>query len=84
MINAAQCRAARGLVGWSQQELSKNAGVGTVAVHQLESGTSQPRRATLDVIRRAFEKAGVEFIDENGGGAGVRLRKPSERGPKVK
>jgi transcriptional regulator with XRE-family HTH domain len=84
MINAAQCRAARGLIGWSQQELAKNAGIGTVAVHQLESGTSQPRRATLDVIRRAFEKAGVVFIDENGGGAGVRLRKPSEKGPKVK
>lgn len=77
MINAAQCRAARGLIGWSQQELAKSAGVGTVAVHQLESGTSQPRRATLDVIRRAFEKAGVEFIEENGGGAGVRLRRPS-------
>jgi transcriptional regulator with XRE-family HTH domain len=84
MINAAQCRAARGLIGWSQQELAKNAGVGTVAVHQLESGTSQPRRATLDVIRRAFEKAGVEFIDENGGGAGVRLRKPGDKGPKVR
>jgi transcriptional regulator with XRE-family HTH domain len=84
MINAAQCRAARGLIGWSQQELAKNAGIGTVAVHQLESGTSQPRRATLDVIRRAFEKAGVEFIDENGGGAGVRLRKPSDKRPKIK
>ena len=84
MINAAQCRAARGLIGWSQQELAKNAGVGTVAVHQLESGTSQPRRATLDVVRRAFEKAGVEFIDENGGGAGVRLRKPSDKGLKPK
>jgi transcriptional regulator with XRE-family HTH domain len=77
MITSAQCRAARGLVGWSQQELAKNAGVGTVAIHQLESGTSQPRRATLDVVRRALEAAGVEFIDENGGGAGVRLRKPS-------
>jgi len=77
MITSAQCRAARGLVGWSQQELAKNAGVGTVAIHQLESGTSQPRRATLDVVRRALEAAGVEFIDENGGGPGVRLRKPS-------
>jgi transcriptional regulator with XRE-family HTH domain len=84
MITSAQCRAARGLVGWSQQELAKNAGVGTVAIHQLESGTSQPRRATLDVVRRALEAAGVEFIDENGGGAGVRLRKPSEAKPKKK
>jgi hypothetical protein len=49
--------------------------VGIVTVHQLETGVSQPRRATLDVIRRAFELAGVEFIDENGGGPGVRLRK---------
>jgi transcriptional regulator with XRE-family HTH domain len=84
MITSAQCRAARGLVGWSQQELAKNAGVGTVAIHQLESGASQPRRATLDVVRRALEAAGVEFIDENGGGAGVRLRKPSEAKPKKK
>jgi hypothetical protein len=43
-------------------------------VHQLEAGVSQPRRATLDVIRRAFESAGIEFIEENGGGPGVRLR----------
>ncbi len=41
----------------------------------LETGVSQPCRATLDVIRRALESAGVEFIDENGGGPGVRLRK---------
>jgi predicted transcriptional regulator len=81
MITPAQCRAARGLIGWSQQELAKNAGVGTVAVHQLETGTSQPRRATLDVVKRALEAAGVEFIDENGGGAGVRLRKPSKEDP---
>jgi transcriptional regulator with XRE-family HTH domain len=76
MISSAQCRAARGLIGWSQSDLAENAGVGTVAVHQLESGASRTRRSTLAVIRRAFEAAGVEFIDENGGGAGVRLRKP--------
>jgi len=75
MIAPAQCRAARGLLAWSQQDLANEAGVGIVTVHQLEAGTSQPRRATLEVIRRAFEKAGVEFIDENGGGPGLRLRK---------
>ena len=48
-----------------------------MTVHQLEAGIAQPRQATVDVIRRAFEKAGVEFIDENGGGPGVRLRKRS-------
>jgi transcriptional regulator with XRE-family HTH domain len=75
MITPEQSRAARGLLGWSQQELADKAGVGIVTVHQLETGTSRPRRATLDVIRRAFERAGVEFIDENGGGPGVRLKK---------
>ena len=76
MITSEQCRAGRGLLGWSQQELADSAGVGVVTVHQLEAGTSEPRRATLVVVRRAFEKAGVEFIDENGGGPGVRLRRP--------
>jgi predicted transcriptional regulator len=75
MINPAQCRAARGLLAWSQHDLARSAGIGIVTVHQLEAGTSEPRRATLDVIRRAFEAAGVEFIDENGGGPGVRLQK---------
>src|ERR1700730_9597849 len=75
MITPAQSRAARGLLAWNQQDLADEAGVGVVTVHQLEAGTSQPRRATLDVIRRAFERAGVEFIEENGGGPGVRLRK---------
>ena len=85
MITPAQSRAARGLLAWSQQDLANEAGVGIVTVHQLEAGTSQPRRATLDVIKRAFERAGVEFIDENGGGPGVRLRRPQRpRRPKGK
>jgi hypothetical protein len=50
-----------------------------VTVHQLEAGTSEPRRATLEVVRQAFEKAGAESIDENGGGPGVRLRKSEKR-----
>jgi transcriptional regulator with XRE-family HTH domain len=76
MLTAAQCRAARGLLDWSQLDLAKQAGVGIVTVRQLEADAHEPRRATLDVVRRALEAAGVEFIDENGGGAGVRLRKP--------
>jgi transcriptional regulator with XRE-family HTH domain len=75
MIIAAQCRAARGLLAWSQQDLADRAGVGIVTVHQLEAGISNPRRATLDVVKRAFEAAGVKFIDGNGGGPGVRLSK---------
>jgi predicted transcriptional regulator len=75
MITAGQCRAGRGLLGWNQQELARKARVGVVTIHQLEAGTSTPRRSTLEVIRRAFESAGVEFIDENGGGPGVRLQR---------
>jgi DNA-binding XRE family transcriptional regulator len=75
MITAAQCRAARGLLGWNQADLAEFAGIATVTVHQFEAGAAQPRRSTVDVIRRAFESAGILFIDENGEGPGVRLRK---------
>jgi len=61
--------------------LADRAGVGIMTIHQFEKDGSKPRRATLDVVRRAFEKAGVEFIDENGGGPGVRLRKPTKQRP---
>jgi transcriptional regulator with XRE-family HTH domain len=86
MISSAQCRAARGLLDWSQQELAQRARVGVVTVRQLEAGTHRPRRATLEVVRRCLESGGVEFIDENGGGAGVRLREPmpgNKPGPKL-
>ena len=75
MITSSQCRAARDLLDWTQQELADRAGVGIVTVRQFEGGLNAPRRATLEVIRRALEVAGVEFIRENGGGPGVRLRK---------
>ncbi len=76
MISAEQCRAARALLNWSQQELADRAGVGIVTLRQLEAGVNEPRRATLEVVKRALESAGVSFIDENGAGAGVRLTKP--------
>jgi transcriptional regulator with XRE-family HTH domain len=78
MVTPEQCRAARGLLGWTQQDLAREARIGIVTVHQLEARTSNARQATLDVVRRAFEAAGVEFIEENGGGAGVRLRKRTQ------
>jgi predicted transcriptional regulator len=74
MVSSSQCRAARGLLDWSQQELADKAKVGIVTIRQLEAGSHQPRRATLDVVRRCLEEAGVEFIEENGGGVGVRHR----------
>ena len=81
MITPEQCRAARGLLDWSQQDLATNAGIGIVTVRQVEAGLTAPRRATLVVVRQALERAGVDFIDENGGGAGVRLRKRQRKSP---
>lgn len=74
-MTPAQCRAARGLIKWSQDDLAKAAEVGIVSVRQFENENTEPRRATLAAMRRALEAAGVEFIAENGGGPGVRLRK---------
>ena len=73
MISTAQCRAARGLLDGVSRICAREAGVGIVTIRQLEAGSNQPRRATLVVIRQALEAAGVEFIDENGGGVGVRF-----------
>jgi transcriptional regulator with XRE-family HTH domain len=75
IITPEQCRAARALLDWSQGRLAHMAGVGIVTVRQLEAGTHTPRKATLDVIKRALQLGGVEFIDENGAGPGVRLRR---------
>jgi hypothetical protein len=72
LILPTMAKAALSLIGASK---SDRAGVGIVTVRQLEGGGTQPRRATLGVVRRALESADVEFIDENGGGPGVRLRK---------
>ncbi|WP_018264021.1 helix-turn-helix domain-containing protein [Methylobacterium sp. WSM2598] len=74
MISPAQCRAARGLLNWTQADLARAASVGVVTVRQFEAGSAEPRQATLTVLRQAFEAAGLEFIPENGGGAGVRFR----------
>jgi predicted transcriptional regulator len=74
MITPEQCRAARGLLDWGQQELADKAAVGVVTVRLFEAGGHEPRRSTLHVMRQAFESAGVVFIDANGGGPGVRLR----------
>jgi DNA-binding XRE family transcriptional regulator len=74
LMTPAQCRAARGLLSWTQDDLARAAAVGIVTVRQFEADKGSPRRSTLSVIQQAFESAGVEFIPENGGGAGVRVR----------
>jgi transcriptional regulator with XRE-family HTH domain len=72
-----QCRAARALLGWSQADLEAASRVAKATIANFERGASTPFARTLDDIREALEAAGVVFLPENGGGAGVRLRKPS-------
>jgi transcriptional regulator with XRE-family HTH domain len=74
-ISPAQCRAARGLLGWSQSDLSEASKTATKTIADFERGARNPYARTLEDVRLALEKAGVEFIAENGWGAGVRLRK---------
>lgn len=73
-IVPAQVRAARGLVAWTQDELAAAAKVGLSTVRDFEAGRRRPVLANMAAIRRALEAAGVDFIPENGGGAGVRLK----------
>jgi transcriptional regulator with XRE-family HTH domain len=75
-ISAEQLRAARALLGWSQSQLAEKAGLSLPTVKRVE--TEQGPRvsdAARLALRVALESGGVEFIDENGGGPGVRLRK---------
>ena len=72
-----QIKAARALLGWSQLQLATAAEVSVPTIKRLEAqdGLLGGRNETGNKIRFALETAGVEFIDENGGGPGVRLRK---------
>ncbi|HCP81274.1 MAG TPA: transcriptional regulator [Octadecabacter sp.] len=77
---ANQLRAARAIRGLSQAKLAKLADVSSMTVKRAEgSGKPYPSEGAVAAIRKALEEAGVEFIDENGGGAGVRLKKGSHQ-----
>jgi transcriptional regulator with XRE-family HTH domain len=69
-----QCKAARSLLGWTQQRLAKSAGVGLSSLQDFEGERRATTAVVIGTLERALQKAGVEFIAENGGGPGVRLR----------
>jgi hypothetical protein len=76
-LTSAQIRAGRALLRWSAVDLARESAVGITTIRRAEVTESKTSMTTANdlAIRRALENAGVEFIDENGGGPGVRLRK---------
>ena len=91
-ILGAQMRAARALLRWSASDLVRESGVSLATIHRAETvdGKTAMTLANASAIRRAFEDAAVELIEENGGGIGARLKQRLEfvdengRGPGVR
>jgi transcriptional regulator with XRE-family HTH domain len=81
-LTSAQIRAARSLIRWSAEQLAKVTEVGVTTIRRAELTASETKltRVNDQAIRRALEAAGVAFIDENGGGPGVRLRGAQQEG----
>lgn len=78
LIGAGQIRAARALLEWSQADLVEKTGLSLTTVRRMEDANVGPGRSSAEnvsTVQTALEAAGVEFIPENGGGAGVRLAK---------
>jgi len=75
-VSIRQIKAARALLGWAQDDLATAAGVSVPTIKRLEAldGPLGGRGETAEKIVGAILSAGVEFIDQNGGGPGVRLR----------
>jgi hypothetical protein len=76
-LTSGQLRAARAFLRWRAEDLARESAVGVATIRRAElteNGTSMTAANDM-AVRRALETAGVEFIDENGGGPGVRLRK---------
>ena len=72
IITPGQCRGARAVLEWSQEQLATEAGVNRMTIADFEQGKRSPLRNNLVMIRQAFELQGITFIDENGGPPGLR------------
>ena len=77
-ISSAKMRAARTLLRWTALDLAKASKVGVATIRRAEvvDGDIPVTLPNEAAIRRALENAGIEFIENNGGGEGVRFRKP--------
>ena len=73
MITTAQIRAGRGLLKWTQATLAHHAAISAATLNMIENEVAKPRSTTLDAIQGALERAGVQMIEEDGLGIGVRF-----------
>ena len=82
-LTSAQIRAARALVRWRAQDLARESSVGVATIRRAELTDDETSMTAANdlAVRRALEAAGVEFIDDNGGGPGVRVRKGHRKKP---
>ncbi|RVD20859.1 XRE family transcriptional regulator [Mesorhizobium sp. M4B.F.Ca.ET.017.02.2.1] len=78
-MDSSQCRAARALLKWTQEDLAARSGASAVTIRNFENDRSVPQTGTRYLLQKTLENAGIEFIPENGGGVGVRLSRRSER-----
>jgi DNA-binding transcriptional regulator YiaG len=79
-MSPAQCRAARAILSITQPQLAEMAQLGLSTVVDFEKTRRKVSPEAVKAIQKALETSGIEFIEENGGGAGVRLRKPHRQG----
>jgi hypothetical protein len=77
-LTSAQLRAGRALVRWSAEDLARASAVSVTTIRRAELTEAETSMTAANdlAVRHALEAAGIEFIDENGGGPGVRLKKP--------
>lgn len=73
-LTPGQCRAARGFLDWTQEELGERAAVSRGTVRDFENGRHALHRSTETLLMVAFQAAGIVFVTEEDGGPGVLLR----------
>lgn len=78
MVSPAQMRMARSALKIGVRELAVEAGVTTATITRYENERGGLQANTRDKLQATLERLGIQFIPENGGGAGVRLAKPTE------
>jgi transcriptional regulator with XRE-family HTH domain len=81
LLTGSQIRAARALLKWRAEDLAHESKVGVATIRRAELADGEPSMTVPNnlTLRRTLEAAGIEFIDENGGGEGVRFRKSRSR-----